>query len=88
MKGHDKSPAVLNGTDRAVANRYSSVMSPESFTNSPDPIMNEGFAERSAAWQARDAANDRAARRRFFIIGVLAAVLMLSVTILDRLWGF
>ena len=44
-----------------------------------EPFINEGVAERWAAWQARGAANDRATKRKLF---VLAAVLTLSAAIL------
>jgi hypothetical protein len=47
---------------------------------SPEPFVDEGFAERWAAWQARGAANDRATKRKLFI---LAAVLLLSAAILN-----
>ena len=47
---------------------------------SQEPFIDEGFAERWAAWQARGAANDRATRRKLFI---LAAVLILSAAILN-----
>ena len=63
---------MLNSTDDAPVTGYSPLMSLEPFTN-------EGFAERWAAWQARGAANDRATRRKLF---VLAAVLTLSSAIL------
>lgn len=45
-----------------------------------EPFINEGVAERWAAWQARGAANDRATKRKLFI---LAAVLVLSAAILN-----
>jgi hypothetical protein len=50
---------------------------------SQEPFINEGFAERWAAWQARGAANDRATRRKLF---VLAAILVLSAAILNGVW--
>lgn len=45
---------------------------------SQEPFINEGFAERWAAWQARGAANDRATTRLLRILGavVLAAVIV------------
>ena len=48
-----------------------------------EPLIDEGFADRWAAWQARGAANDRATRRKLFI---LAAVLILSAAILNSRW--
>jgi hypothetical protein len=50
---------------------------------SQEPFVDEGFEERWAAWQARGVANDRATRRKLFI---LAAILVLSVAILNGLW--
>jgi len=47
------------------------------------PAVDQGFEERWAAWQARGAANDRATRRKLFIV---AAILILSVAILNGLW--
>ena len=44
-----------------------------------EPIVDEGFAERWAAWQARGAANDRATRRKLFM---LAAVILVSAAVL------
>lgn len=69
---------MLNSTDRAVVSGYSSVMSLE-------PFIDEGFAERWAAWQARGAANDRATTRRLFIVAVIA---ILSGAILTGAWYF
>ena len=45
---------------------------------SQEPFINEGFAERWAAWQARGAANDRATTRNLRIVGalILAAILV------------
>jgi hypothetical protein len=68
--------AVLNSTGRIEAIDYSPGMSSE-------PFIDDGFAERWAAWQARGAANDRATRRKLF---VLAAVLVLSAAILNSVW--
>jgi hypothetical protein len=48
-------------------------MSPEPI---PARVVNQGFEDRWAAWQARGAANDRATRRKLFI---MAAILILSV---------
>jgi hypothetical protein len=42
---------------------------------SPEPFVDDGFAERWAAWQARGAAHDRATRRKLF---VFAAIVLLS----------
>src|SRR5687767_5153153 len=64
--------AVLNSTGRIAAIDYSPGMSSE-------PFIDDGFAERWAAWQARGAANDRATRRKLFI---LTAVLILSTAAL------
>jgi hypothetical protein len=50
---------------------------------SPTPISDQGFEERWAAWEARGAANDRRTRRKLFIV---AAILILSVAILNGLW--
>ena len=49
---------------------------------SQEPFINEGFAERWAAWQARGAANDRATKRNLFI---LAALLVLSAVVLNSM---
>jgi len=51
----------------------------------PEPFVDDGFPERWAAWQARGAANDRATRRKLFVI---AALLVLSITILGSAWTF
>ena len=50
---------------------------------SPEPFIDEGFAERWAAWQARGAANDRATTFRLY---VLAVVVILSGAILTSVW--
>ena len=55
-------------------------MSPEP---SHAPVVDQGFEDRWAAWQERGAANDRATKRRLFIV---AAILILSVAILNGLW--
>ena len=52
---------------------------------SPQPFVDEGFAERWAAWQARGAANTRATRRKLFVV---AAILVLSVAMLGSVWSF
>ena len=49
----------------------------------PTPIADQGFEDRWAAWQERGAANDRATKRKLFIV---AAILVLSVAILNGLW--
>lgn len=67
---------MLNSTGEIERKGYSPGMSQE-------PFVDEGFEERWAAWQARGVANDRATRRRLF---VLAAILVLSVAILNGLW--
>ena len=48
---------------------------------SQEPFINEGFAERWAAWQARGAANDRATTRNLQILGgvLVAAALILNI---------
>ncbi len=51
----------------------------------PEPFVDDGFPERWAAWQARGAANDRATRRKLFVI---AALLVLSMAILGSAWTF
>ena len=51
----------------------------------PEPFVDDGFPERWAAWQARGAANDRATRRKLFVI---AALLVLSIAILGSAWTF
>ena len=55
-------------------------MSPEPI---PAPVVDQGFEDRWAAWQARGEANDRATKRKLFI---MAAILILSVAILSGLW--
>jgi hypothetical protein len=51
----------------------------------PEPFVDDGFPERWAAWQARGAANDRATRRKLFVV---AALLVLSIAILGSAWTF
>jgi hypothetical protein len=46
---------------------------------SSEPFVDDGFAERWAAWQARGAAHERATRRKLF---VFAAILVLSTAVL------
>ena len=46
------------------------------------PVVDQGFEDRWAAWQARGAANDRTTRRRLWIF---AAILILSVITLSVL---
>ena len=53
-------------------NRYSPDMS--------EPLVDEGFAERWAAWQARGAVNDRNTKRKMFVVG---AILVLAAAILN-----
>ena len=48
-----------------------------------EPFVDNGFAERWAAWQARGAAHNRHTRRTLFIV---AAILILSVAILNSVW--
>jgi hypothetical protein len=71
--------AVLNSTATIGTNSYSGRISPEPI---PPPVVNQGFEDRWAAWQARGAANDRATKRKLFI---MAALLILSVAILAGL---
>lgn len=52
---------------------------------SREPFVDAGFPERWAAWQARAAANDRAARRKLFAV---AAILVLSAAILGSVLTF
>ena len=47
------------------------------------PVVDQGFEDRWAAWQARGDANDRATKRKLFIV---AAILILIVAILNGLW--
>lgn len=48
-----------------------------------EPFVDDGFPERWAAWQARGAANDRATRRKLFVV---VAFLILSAAILNSVW--
>jgi len=48
----------------------------------PVPVITQGFEDRSAVWQARGDADDRATNRQLFIV---ATMLILSVAILDGL---
>ena len=48
----------------------------------PAPVVSQGSEDLWAAWQARGAANDRATKRKLFI---MAALLILSVAILTGL---
>ena len=66
-----------NSTDRSLGKRYSPDMS--------EPFVDDGLAERWAAWQARGAANDRNTRRKMFIV---AAILVLAAAILNAMWWF
>ena len=72
--------AVLNSTAACPKTRYSSNMSQEL---SPTPIAAQHFEDRWAAWQAGGDANDRATQRKLYIV---AAILILSVAILNGLW--
>ena len=54
-------------------------MSPEPI---PAPVIDQGFQDRWAAWQARGEANDRANKRKLFII---AATFIVSAAILTAL---
>ena len=70
---------MLNSTATIGGNSYSRCMSPEPI---PAPVVNQGFEDRWAAWQERGAANDRATKRKLF---VMAALLIMSVAILTGL---
>jgi hypothetical protein len=50
-----------------------------------EPLADDGFEDRWAAWQARGAANDRSTRRRMFVV---AAILVLAAAILNAMWWF
>ena len=50
-----------------------------------EPFVDEGFAKRWAAWQARGAVNDRNTRRKMF---VAAAILALGAAILNGMRWF
>ena len=51
----------------------------------PEPFVDDGFPERWAAWQARGAANERATRRKLFVV---AALFVLSMAIFGSAWTF
>jgi hypothetical protein len=55
-------------------------MSPEPISA---PVVSRDLEDRWAAWQARGDANDRATKRKLFIV---AAILIFSVAILNGLW--
>lgn len=46
------------------------------------PVVDQGFQDRWAAWQARGVANDRATRRKLWVV---AAILILSIVLLNGL---
>jgi hypothetical protein len=46
------------------------------------PVVDQGFEDRWAAWQARGAANDRAARLKLLVV---AGILISSIVILSGL---
>ena len=71
---------MLNSTAAIRDTRYSPNMSQEL---SQTPVADQGYEDRWAAWQARGAANDRATRRKLFIV---AAILILAVAVLNGLW--
>ena len=73
-------PAVLNSTVTSGTDSYSRCMSPEPIHA---PVVDQGFEDRWTAWQERGAAHDRATKRKLFIV---AAILILSVAILNGLW--
>jgi hypothetical protein len=70
---------VLNSTATIGTNSYSRCMSPELIHA---PVVDQGFEDRWAVWQARGDANDRATKRKLLIV---AAILILSVAILNGL---
>jgi hypothetical protein len=67
---------VLNSTATTDEGSYSRCMSPQSIH---EPAVDQGFEDRWAAWQARGDANDRATKRKLFM---MAALLILSAAIL------
>jgi hypothetical protein len=73
-------PAVLNSTAWIPRTRYSRYMTQETIQIS---TVDEGLDSRWAAWQARGAANDRATRRKLF---VLAAILLFTAVMVSGLW--
>lgn len=50
-----------------------------------EPFVDDGFPERWAAWQARGAAQERAMRRKLFVV---AAILVVSVALIGTVWTF
>lgn len=48
-----------------------------------EPTPDIGLEARWSAWQARGVANDRATRRKLF---VLAAILVMAAALLNGLW--
>ena|SRR5688572_30193592 len=74
-----QSATVLNSTVTSGTNSYSRCMSLEPIH---EPVVAQGFEDRWAVWQARGDANDRATKRRLFIV---AAMLISSVAILNGL---
>jgi hypothetical protein len=76
---HNPSATVLNSTVTSGTNGYSRCMSPEPIHA---PVVDQGFEDRWAARQARGGANDRATKRKLFIV---SAILILSVAILNGL---
>ena len=52
---------------------------------SVEPIVEDRFQERWAAWQKRGAANDVATRQKLY---VMAGLLVLSGAILSTMWLF
>lgn len=48
----------------------------------PAPIVDQGFEDRWAAWQARAVANDRATRRKLWVV---AAIMIVSIIVLNGL---
>jgi hypothetical protein len=54
---------------------------------SQEPFIDNGFEERWAAWEARGAANDRATRRKLFILAAILIFSVLSVVVLNGVWS-
>jgi hypothetical protein len=70
---------VPNSTARVRKSSYSPGMSQEPIQA---VVVDQGFEDRWAAWQARGAANDRATRRKLWVV---AAILILPIVALSVL---
>lgn len=51
----------------------------------PAPVVNQGFEECWATWQARGAANDRAAKQKMFVMAATSIVATAILTALSML---